>query len=877
MEIKNLKINYQEENIILDRFPLILSWSFNTKQDSYQISIEKDYEVVYRGEKTASSDNIVFIENLDLEAETNYILKIEIVNNSNTFYENKKFRTGNFGNFLGKWISDGKKLELEEDYYKEKRNTILRKNFEVKEIPNEAFIYIVGLGYYNLYVNGKKVGNAELNTDWTNYSKEIFYDTYNLQKYLIQGENTVFVELGNGWYNPAPLTLFGKYNLRDVLSIGEPKLLADIKIKYENDFLNVCTDEIWEVAEGPYLFNNIYLGEIIDFRLFNDINNNFDFKDTAWKKASLTEAPSGKLIKSYINKIEINKSIEAKKIYVNEEGNVIIDFQEMVEGFIDITFLGKNGQKVGLVYGENLNENGTINADSSLAGFVGKEVEKDFIIPGGKGFSGSALQKDICILADGKINFRNKFTYHSFRYVEISGIDKENILETKALYVHTKLKKLGSFECSNEVLNRLYEVAERTKSNNIRSVFEDCSRERLGYGGDIVALAESQIFMFDSETIYEKTVKDFRNDMRDNGGIPETAPFMGIKSNGTGDGAGPLGWQLAYPYIIGKIYKYYGNKRIIMEEYEYLERQAEYLNNLGLDYLSNCCLGDWGSRETSKGDYKSNSPALNFTASCFYYYHMLLMSKFSNIIGHTNNFEKYSKISQELRNEIVSLYRNEDGSFADRSQTSYVFAIYFELSEDLQNLTKELVKNIVSADYEIKCGIFGTSMIYEILQKFGHNDIIYKWLHSPKGFSLMLPKDETTLKEFFGDNSRGSENHAMFSSYVQWFYQGLGGITVSKDSFGADNVLIKPYFEEKITYVKSNFESIKGSIVSNWTIEDDVINLHIEVPQNLKKCLLGLENKYKDCVKNYPLCEADENYIYVDISSCKGIVDLKLG
>ena len=106
--------------------------------------------------------------------------------------------------------------------------------------------------------------------------------------------------------------------------------------------------------------------------------------------------------------------------------------------------------------------------------------------------------------------------------------------------------------------------------------------------------------MFDSETIYEKTVKDFRNDMRDSGGIPETAPFIGIKSNGTGDGAGPLGWQLAYPYIMDKLYKYYGNKRIISEEYQYLEKQAEYLNNLGLDYLSNCCLGDWEAEKLQR-------------------------------------------------------------------------------------------------------------------------------------------------------------------------------------------------------------------------------------------------------------------------------------
>ena len=326
-----------------------------------------------------------------------------------------------------------------------------------------------------------------------------------------------------------------------------------------------------------------------------------------------------------------------------------------------------------------------------------------------------------------------------------------------------------------------------------------------------------------------------------------------------------------------KLYKYYGNKRIISEEYQYLEKQAEYLNRLGLDYLSNCCLGDWGSREASKADYKSNSPAQNFTASCFYYYHILLMAKYSKITGHTDNSEKYSKISQELKNKIISLYKNEDGIFADRSQTSYVFAIYFELIEDLQSLTKELVKNIVSADYEIKCGIFGTSMVYEILHKYGHDDIIYKWLHNPKGFSQMLLNDETTLKEFFGDNSKGSENHAMFSSYVQWFFQGLGGINISADSFGADNILIKPYFEEKINYVNSQYESVKGSIVSNWVRENGVINMHLEIPQNLKKCSLGIENRYKDCVKDYPLYETDENYIYVDISSCNGVIDLKLG
>ena len=874
MEIKDLKINYQEENIILDKFPLIVNWSFNGKQDCYQIRIEKKSKIIYKGEKIKSSDSIVFIENLNLEPETDYVLKIEVTNNSKVFYKIKDFRTGNFGKFEGKWISNSKKLEDEADYYKENRNTILRKNFILKEIPKESYIYIVGLGYYNLYINGKKVGDAELNTDWTNYDKEIFCDAYNVKNYLKVGGNNIFVELGNGWYNPAPLTLFGKYNLRNVLTIGEPKLLADLKMKFEDETLNIFTNETWEVSEGPYLFNNIYLGEIIHFRLFNDINNNFEFKDTKWENARLVEGPKGKLSKGYINKNEITKSVTAKNIYLNEKGNVIVDFKEVVEGYIDITFLGKKGQRVELLYGENLNKDNTVNADSSLAGFVGKEVEKDFILPGGEGAPSPASQKDICILTDGKINYRNKFTYHSFRYVEISGIDKENILEAKALYVHTNLKETGNFECSSNFLNRLYEIAKRTKVNNTRSVLEDCARERLGYGGDIVALADSQIFMFDTETLYEKIVKDFRNDVRENGGIPETAPFMGIKSNGTGDGAGPLGWQLVYPYIIEKLYKYYGNKRIICDEYEYLEKQAEYLNSLGLDYLSNCCLGDWGSREASKGDYKSNSPALNFTASCFYYYHILLMAKFSKLIGNKDNFEKYSKISEKLKSEIINLYKNDDETFADKSQTSYVFAIYFKLSDKLEYLTEKLANCIAFADYEIKCGIFGISMAYEILNNNGYNNIIYKWLHSAKGFSSMLTKEDTSLKEYFGDNSKGSDNHAMFSSYVQWFYEGLGGIKVMDDSSGVENILIKPYFEKDIQYVKTNYRSIKGNIVSNWERKNEDIELHLEVPFNLKKCLLGFEKKYKSTL-NAPKYKEDEEYIYFDISR-GGIINLKL-
>ncbi|MHC1681468.1 MAG: family 78 glycoside hydrolase catalytic domain [Clostridiaceae bacterium] len=878
MNISNIKVNYQNSCINVDSSSLMLSWFFDKKQTEYQIIIESKEAKIYESEKISSSDNIIHLKDLDLKPETKYTVTIKLWSGLDNCIKCERFRTSIFGNFTGKWISNGEKLENEIDYYKDNRNCVLRKKFNVSDAINEAFLYIVGLGYYNVYINGKKVGKAELNTDWTKYSKCIYYDVYEVSKYLEDGENVISVELGNGWYNPSPLTLFGKYNLRDVLDIGEPKLLADLKINTSNNNkMIISTDESWEVSKGEYLFNNIYLGEKVDFRLFNETWNKLNSENINWKNAALTSSPGGKLTASFIDKIEATKTIPAKSVIVNQEKNVIIDFGETIEGFINITFTGKTGQEVKLIYGENINEDGTINTDSTIAGYVGKKIN-DFQLPGGPGAPSIAAQMDTCILGDDKTRFVNKFTYHSFRYVEVQGIEKENIEDISAIYVHTNLEESGSFKCSNEFFNKLYNVAKDTKVNNIHSVLEDCARERLGYGGDIVCLATSQIFMFDTETLYEKIIKDFRYDIRENGGIPETAPFMGIKSNGTGDGAGPLGWQLVYPYIINKLYQYYGNERIVESEYSYLKQQGEHLIGLGIEYLSNCCLGDWGSADAKETTYKKVSPALEFTASCFYYYHIEVLSKFAKVTGNKEDYTKYREKADELKKLIINTYKNEDGTYSDKSQTSYAFALFFDLDDQPQKLAKEFATKIISNNYNITCGIFGMFMTYEVLKKFDYQNVIYKWLNKADGYSLfnMLKDGQTTLREFL-DSNDGSDNHAMYSSYIQWFYEGLAGINISKDSYGVDKVIIKPYFEEEIDFVQCKYESIKGDIVSNWNRDKDNILLHIQKPSNLKECVLILDKKYKYSVQEYTIEKEDERYIYIDISSHIGEINLRLG
>ncbi|WP_437213917.1 family 78 glycoside hydrolase catalytic domain [Pectobacterium sp. LFLA-215] len=859
-----LKINYQEENIVVDRCPLFLNWAIDYPQTSFTLSVLKDETVIYTTRRT-DNNTTLHLDSLALDSNTQYTIEIIARDDDGKSTPLRKtFLTSNFGQFKGDWISSDKKYS-DNDYYLENKNTVVSKTFDIDDDVVTACMNIVGLGFYKLYINGNEVTGYELNTDWTNYDKTIYYDTYEVSAFLKTGKNNITVELGNGWFNPAPLKLFGKYNLRDVLSIGEPQVIADLVIKGSAGERILSTDESWACCEGPYLFNNIYLGETVDFRTFRG-RNTVDIINPVWKTVSINTGAKGEFVSSFIPKIKQAKKVDSANIYVVDENELIIDFGKIIAGFINLTITASDNQKVLLTYSENIHENYTLNSDSTLAGFVGKEVAPGVVINGGPGSPPRAEQQDTLICRAGINHFVNKFTYHSFRYVKISGINLDQMNQICAVPVHTELAEYGGFHCSDAYLNQLVEIARETKLNNVHSVLSDCARERLAYGGDLVALAKSQVYQFDSAAIYEKTIIDFINDIRPNGGVPETAPFMGIKTNGTGGGTGPLGWQLVLPYLVHIHYQHYGNVEVVCNTLPFLERQLEYLGSITLDELGACCLGDWGSRDVKTKDYKSGSPALHFTATCFYYYHILLFVKLCKTINLKEKADFYSNKASEVRCELLRRYKNKDGSFADKSQTSYVFAIYFTLVDDIQAALASL-RNLIAADNNnIKCGIFGQSFLYEICRQYDQNDVIVKWLIADGGFKGMLNDDSMTLKEFFGDNKNGSCNHAMFSSYSSWMYQGLGGISVTDDAVGSDVISINPCFIDSIEFVDCWHQTIRGRIDCNWRRNGNGIELVIKIPYNLKKCTLTIAKAYTVLSQLPTLMTCDSFNQYFDIT-----------
>ena len=719
--------------------------------------------------------------------------------------------------FSGQWIQGENDDYGNEDelYYHNHPNTILYKSFNLEHVDKENIFRIAVLGYYVLSVNGKRVSIAELNNDWTDFTKCVYFDEYDITNYLNIGMNEIEIELGNGMYNPSPLRLFGKYNLRQRLAeIGEPKAICELIV---NQKTYLSSDSSWLYKPGYYLFNNLYLGEKIDYtmqstQLFPVIISNQEYH----------------FEKSFIPKIKKFQVVEPFETKEYHDG-LLVDFGKMISGFISLNINTYANQEIKLEYSEDF-RNGEMFYDTVLAGSVGEKIN-DFQIPGGPGAPERAIQTDVIKCNEGVTYFENKFTYHSFRYVYLTGCSLDQINKIEAIYVHTDLKQIGNIESEHELYNQLYEAAMQTKLNNVHSVFEDCARERLGYGGDIVALAMSNLYTFDLQAMYKKVIRDFRFEQSKNGGIPETAPYMGIQTNGTADREGPLLWQLVYPYLVNKHYQFYGDKSLLEEEIPYLKKHMDYILSLDLEYVVERCLGDHGSILIA-GQFRKPTPDKLFLGYCTV---LLLLKNNIQILNHLGLDSSFYKKQYDHINEIIcNKFVHADGTVGEGTQTGYAFALYLELGNKEKILNK-FIKKLEADNYIFNSGIFGMSLSYEVLSKNDRCDIVEKWLlNKNKGtFYEMLESGSGVLSELFvGDHF--SMNHAMFTSYQVFYYKGLAGIYIDDDAIGFNKITLKPYFTHTMNHYSCSVDTIHGKIESTWNKTNNGYEWIIKVPDTIQ-------------------------------------------
>jgi alpha-L-rhamnosidase len=376
------------------------------------------------------------------------------------------------------------------------------------------------------------------------------------------------------------------------------------------------------------------------------------------------------------------------------------------------------------------------------------------------------------------------------------------------------------------MFNKLHEIIQWTFLSNVFSVQSDCpGREKMGYGADIVVSANAFIYNYNMANFYTKAVKDFANDQRPEGGITEISPFTGIADKGYGDDSGPLGWQLAFPFVQKELYNFYGDKRIIKNNYEAFKKQLNFLQSKAIDDLFY-----WDISDHEAIDPKPEA----FTASAFYYHHVMLGAEFAGILGKAEDSIKYMELAQRIKNSIVKKFLVPNtGRFDNATQSAQLFALWYNFSPEKDSSIKVLLNEFARHKWHLSTGIFSTKWMFDVLRENDMNDVAYRVANQKDypGWGNMLQNGATTLWESWEFPERSpSRNHPMFGSIDEWFYRSLLGINPVAPGF--EKILIKPQPAGDLLWAKGSYNSIRGPIASEWNLNGNNFTLNVSIPEN---------------------------------------------
>jgi alpha-L-rhamnosidase len=732
------------------------------------------------------------------------------------------------GDWLGQWINDGRaNPPTDADMRAEDPAPLFRKEFMLPAPVRRARLHIAGLGYYGASINARRVGTDVLEPLWTNYARRVYSRTYDVTSSLFAGPNCIGVSLGNGWYNPLPLRMWGRLNLREHLTVGRPRFIAQLVVECEDGSgVLVTSDTTWTVAEGPLRFNNIYLGEVHDARLERTGWDTAGYDDHAWGVASLAPEPLGPLEPAPAPPVRAFDRFPAVARTEPAPGVHIYDMGENFAGWASVRMRVPAGTAVVLRYGELLNPDGTLNPLTSVAGQIkgsykdGHGVEHRV---GGAGSPEFAWQTDTYI-AKGEPDetYTPRFAFHAYRYVEITGLPAPLALNAvMGDRLHADVRSVGTFECSDDRLNRIQAMCRRTFLSNIFGVQSDCPhRERFGYGGDIAATSDAFLLNFDMSRFYAKTVQDFADAARPDGMLTDTAPFVGIQYCG-------VGWAMAHPLLLTQLVRYNADRRLVEQQYDVARRWLLLVASQNPTGIINDGLGDHESLEPTP-----SAPLVTplYVASA------RMLARMARLMGKPEDEAAFDDIAEKAVQAYRAAFVDPSGKVGDGTQAMQSIALAHGLVPDQlrPQAVQHLLDNINGPRKgHLSTGIMGTRCLLDTLSREGHADTAYAIVTRPDfpGWGWMLANNATTLWEHWAlDANTFSHNHPMFGSVSEWMFKWVGGVQPADDAVGFHKLVIRPQFIAGLDWVKCTYESVRGTVRSEWRRDAGTIVMHVEVP-----------------------------------------------
>jgi len=865
------QINSTQRNVQQTAYHIIIS---TTKE-----KLDKNEGDVWNSGKINSSESIhITYSGKELVSRAKCYWKVKIYTNkgesvwSETAYWTMGLLSKNDPKAIGwkaKWIGYDKASSWDSiTQWSRLSARYFRKQFQSSPNIKRATVYMVGLGLYELYLNGKKIGNRVLAPSPTDYRKSVLYNTHDVTKDVKAGDNIIATVLGNGRF----FTMRQNYKTKKHNTFGYPKMLVQLEIEYtDGTRKTIISDETWKLnLDGPIRTNNEYDGEEYDATKEFKNWHLADFDDTKWLRPQLVKAPPGKIVAQMNESMKIMKTISPVSIKDIGSGKYILDMGQNFSGWIKMKVKGKRNDKVTLRFAESLQPNGEL----YVANLRDAKVTDVYTLKG-----------------EGLEEWQPSFVYHGFRYVEITGYPgTPTISDFEGQFIYDNLQTTGSFECSDTTINKIYRNAWWGIASNYKGMPVDCPQrnERQPWLGDRTTGSGGEAFLFDNAKLYAKWLDDIEQSQTPEGAIPDVAPaFWNYYSDN-------ITWPGTYITVADMLYRQFGDKRSVIKHYSSMKKWMDYMR---VKYMKDFIMtkdkyGDWcvppESLEMirSRDSLRTTNGGLIATT---YYYHLLqLMKKFALLSENNNDVDAYDALGQNIRSAFNKKFYNEQRNCYDNNTiTANLLPLYFGMVPD--NLKEAVFNNIydrikVKDNMHISTGVIGTQWLMRGLTDNGYPGIAYA-LASNKTYpswGYMTEQGATTIWELWNGNTANpqmnSQNHVMLlGDLLIWLYEDLAGISSDDKAIAFKKIIMKPSFPGGLNEVNASYQSLYGTVSSHWKKENNDLIWNIRVPANTKAVVYIPADSMDDIKEGDKAADKAESIHFLKVEKRNVVVEIGSG
>jgi alpha-L-rhamnosidase len=863
-----------------------LSWQINgaarnIQQTAYQVLVASSPEKLARQEadiwnsgKVFSDQSIhVAYKGKPLTSRTTCFWKVKLWTNKGetTWSEPANWSMGLLSpaDWKAQWVGFDKAMPWDSvSQFSRLSARYFRKSFTAPAAIKKATAFISGLGLYELYVNGKRIGDQVLAPAATDYTKSVLYNTFDVTAQLKKGDNVIAAVLGNGRY----FTMRQNYKPKKIKTFGYPKLLVQLEITYTNGAQKtIVTDDTWKItADGPIRTNNEYDGEEYDATKEMTGWNNTGFNDNSWQKVQLVQAPGGKLTAQMNEPIKVMQTLKPVSISSLKPGVFIIDMGQNMVGNVQMKVKAGKGQQVKLRFAESLQPNGEL----YVANLRDAKVTDIYTAKGG-----------------GIETWQPSFVYHGFRYVEITnypGTPSVNDFEGQVIY--DAIQTTGSLETSNPIINQIYKNAWWGISGNYKGMPLDCPQrnERMPWLGDRAIGSLGESFLFDNGKLYAKWLQDIEESQTDAGAIPDVAPaFWNYYSDN-------VTWPGTYITISDMLYNQFGDKRVIEKHYASMKKwlaymQGKYMNNF---LLTKDKYGDWcvppESPQLIHSKDSSRKTDGTLIASAYYYRMLWHMQRFARILNKPEDEKAFADLGKSMRDAFNKQFLNKQKKYySNNTVTANLLPLYFNITPD--SLQEGVVNNITHKIWNenhghISTGVIGVQWLMRGLSRFRYPDMAYTLLSDTTypSWGYMVNNGATTIWELWNGNTANpqmnSQNHVMLlGDMLTWLYENVAGIKTDSIQTGFKKIIMQPTPVDGLTYVKSSYQSVHGLIKSEWKNETDRFVWNITIPANTKAIVYIPAADVKNIVENNKSVTAAEGIRFLRMEGKNAVLEVGSG